>query len=941
MTMRVPRLLPIAAVLIVATAGAVLLLGGNTDPAPPGPVAEPDERVQSTAPAADPATADSALGWPDDGDPMASDELPAEIREAVAKADPSQAPRIRVVRGNPPVAAADVEVLFTTTTAARERLGAALPRRRLEWPELCGARVVTDADGIAQLPLTQEVWLAIARAPAEFAFAFVPPGDRIVTLALQADEQILVTVADDDGRPLAAAPVEILQHEIGAREARVVWGGATDANGEALVRHFQFVRRRGRAAADERFAAALQLIAPAPIFAEFVGRPAQQQAVALVAPRRRPVEVLLTDHRDAALLTPAVVTLTAVTGTSEKPRFPVPRRSLVRSVQKPAGAAPVRFDWVAAGVQLRPGARFDGERKALVGDPVDVPAHADGAPAGPLATRLPLTPPYCVLSGRILIDSREPLAATRIGGVLWRGAESAGGIAVTTIDDGRFDVVRRPGKTEDLVLELLSVVGAGDARRRLGCRAPFRMPPGGERRDLGALVLGELQALCAGTVVDDEGQPVRRANVIVQRKRSAAERPKGRNRGLQNIDLGGLDARALQRFRQMELSFQNSSAALAGDDWRNVPLLRAFTDPAGHFTLYGTRPGGELRVRADTDGHLADSVAWNGTGQQLQIRIDRNGVLRGRALLPQWLPGDAASITLQPFAEEHRKGRTRTVELSRRRGGRFVVEPLHAGRYDAIIRLRNLPDPVLTIPDVFVSPGVTDDARLQAIDLRQSVHRYRLRAVDLRGLPMSIDSPLMMRWQNPDESRGQAGFRWKKGRAEFFCQSTFVELVSFAPGCEPQLITIGPGDQDIAMRRLVPAQLLLPGARALCGAGRKVRVSVILVGESGFPQWLSGIDQATGEQFSFSRWELGKSTGAWLEQSDLVSVPIVKDGKYQVILRVHADNTTRSQQISVTLGEFDLVSDGSVTAPVTLPIDAQRIQQAIARFRPIKSPGKR
>ena len=256
MTMRVPRLLPIAAVLIVATAGAVLLLGGNTDPAPPGPVAEPDERVQSTAPAADPATADSALGWPDDGDPMASDELPAEIREAVAKADPSQAPRIRVVRGNPPVAAADVEVLFTTTTAARERLGAALPRRRLEWPELCGARVVTDADGIAQLPLTQEVWLAIARAPAEFAFAFVPPGDRIVTLALQADEQILVTVADDDGRPLAAAPVEILQHEIGAREARVVWGGATDANGEALVRHFQFVRRRGRAAADERFAAA-------------------------------------------------------------------------------------------------------------------------------------------------------------------------------------------------------------------------------------------------------------------------------------------------------------------------------------------------------------------------------------------------------------------------------------------------------------------------------------------------------------------------------------------------------------------------------------------------------------------------------------------------------------------------------------------------------------
>ena len=63
--------------------------------------------------------------------------------------------------------------------------------------------------------------------------------------------------------------------------------------------------------------------------------------------------------------------------------------------------------------------------------------------------------------------------------------------------------------------------------------------------------------------------------------------------------------------------------------------------------------------------------------------------------------------------------------------------------------------------------------------------------------------------------------------------------------------------------------------------------------------------------------------------------------EHQVILRVHATRSTRSQQVSVTLGEFELRVDGSQLAPVTIPIDAQKVQAALERLKPRQGRGNR
>ncbi|MCA8949351.1 MAG: hypothetical protein KDE27_07600, partial [Planctomycetes bacterium] len=821
-------------------------------------------------------------------------------------------------------------------------LGAELPRRRLAWPETCGQRATTDQDGIAQLPPTRHSWLCAARADGWFGFAIVPPGERTVTIALAVDENVTIEVRDEAGRPAAEVPVVIVQdlkrRERNGRDAiDRIWNGATDRGGRAVARHFQFARRSAENAGGERFAAGLQIATAQSVLAGFAGNPATEDVVHLTLPPLCGLDVQLTDHRGRPLLAPANVFFGPVAWKAAEGDLPdAPSLAHVR-VEKPVGGLPVHLPWLAAGVPLRPSVHFRHVGRPSVGEHVKLPIA--GQPEGTASRiELPLSAAFGLYAGRLVFASGEPVADRTIEAVLWHGFETSE-LELHTTDDGEFDIPQLGRDEPELTLELRLEVTASDtdegaAATLVGCRVPVRPPAGGERRELGDLVLDTVPVLCTGVVVDDRGEPVAGATVVAQRRGADPDLERFRAR----IQGANLDAAQLERFRR--------ALSQRTNPWRDITMLRATTDAAGAFAISGAFPRGtELRVRADTRQHIGSEAPWSGIGQRFHLVIARNGVLRGRALLPAGLPQDCASLTLQPLDEAgqpgNARGGPRRVGLGRRRGGRFAVEPLHAGRYDAIVKLRGVPSPVLTIPDVLITPGECRDPRLAVIDLRQSVFRYVLRAVDYGGNPMPVDSPLVLRWRREDGEIEHSALRWRKGRADFFAGSSLVELVSFAPGCEPLELQLSPGDQDVAMKRLVPAQLVLPGARQLIGPGRKVRVSTILVGDSGYPQWLRGEDQRSGESFSFQRWELGKSTGAWLEHNDLVEVPIVKPGKYQIVLRVHATESERSQQVSLSLGEYDLQVDGSKLSPVTVALDPQQVQELLAQLRPVPPAGSR
>jgi len=891
----------------VAYAATTWLDGEPPPPAAPTQPATAEERADAQP--AHAAAADAALRTADDAalDDGGDDAL---LREAgTPLPDYDTGPVVRVLHDGRPMADVVVHYLRERDLQQRNQRERS-EHSRWEGPELFGLRARTDANGDVRLPPGRGRWFCSASVDGLFGFCAALPRDQVYPLELGVDEQLVVLARHEDNTPAQVGVT--IAHRVGGNTG-TIWRGEADARGRAVVRHFQFVRPDRRGEQPESFAAVARVPSSPPCVAAFEGRPAPGEPVELVVPPFGALAVQLTDFAGAPLLSPASVGMVTPNPTQTEGMPRIDRGMINQRLDKPAGSAPVVIPCVPIGDAVRPYARFPHDRRSAVGKPLPGPTERGAT----VAVELPPHESHCVLAGRLRTDDGRIVAAQQLAVTLWEADRVRRTARIETIDDGRFDLVWS-GEKQDQPrrIELrYRAAGSGDEPTRwLGASVTTSSLRPGSRLDLGDVVLRPLPPLCAGIVVDDQGQPIAGALVHVQQNREPGKpQPAANNPATLEVMLRNSRSRRSTRGQR--------------DPWRNLPNLRTRTAEDGTFVLDGEMPPGEVRVLADDNRHFAASVPLPAPNQSLRIALDRNGIVRGRVLLPGWIARGAVTLTLRPL-EEHRR-ETDTVRTSIDNRRRFTLEPLRPGRYDLLVTMRNLQGPLATVPDVWVTPGVTNEPRLQPLDLTQSLFRYRLRALDQAGVPLTIDGPIHARLQGPDGTWSEAGFRWQKGRAELVTAHQLAELTFFGRGFEPQKRQLPPGDHDVYLRTLQPAMVLVPGARALCGPIRKVRISAILQGDTGYPSSLAGVDQRSGQQFSFPRWDLGRSSGGWLENSDLVAIPLMQAGKYQIILRAHATESTRTPQVSVTLGTFELKPDGVTTT--TVPVDSQAVLEALKR----------
>lgn len=908
-----PPMRSLPALLALCLLGSLLaswwLLAGQPAAPPPAPSSATEPTTPATAAAdvaeaslrAAPSPVGETAGAIDDPLDESTNESTNDGDRTAAEADQRRAPRVLVVRGEPPMPVADATVFFVQEEHAQQRLGAN-PQGlgRWDWPEAIGQRAVTGADGIAHLPVAEAPWLCTASAGDGFGNAIVPPRDRTFTITLVTDEQISLVAHASDDTPAAGIPLALVQ-QLGGNEGAAIWQGRSNEHGRALVRHFQLLRQASAGQpGGERFAAVPAV--PDSIAVEFVGRPASKDDIVLKLPPLGSVRLLLVDHRGLPILSRATVGLSAVFPSTMAGPSPMtlPRHLNLQRREKPLGSEWVVLPFHDLRSQVHVYARYALDRRQAELGPVPGPQR----PGEVIDLQLPLRNTQTVLAGRLTLNN-APLRLGTVEAAIWQGERDVLPTTVETIADGRFDIVLRERlDAAECWLELrldprplLPAKAAAPAPLPMRVGARVRVPAlrGGQRVELGNIELTELPACATGLVIDDQGQPVADADVHVQ---------------LEVLEEGG---------RQR-------------DPWRTLPLFRTRSDASGRFTIDGKKPPGRLRVRADTDKHFADSVPLAREGQDLRIKIDRNGILRGRVLLPDWLADGATSLQLRPFDEAQRAQGTRSLDLSRRGGGRFTIEPLRPGRFDALVLLRGMPAPLAIVQDVFVQPGETRDQRFRPLDLREALHRFRLRAVDNYGQPFPLDGPILASCRQLDGTVNDATFRWQKGRAELITTAPVADLVFFGRGHQTVRLTLNAGESDVRLPTVQPALLELPGARALCGPTRKVRVSVLLQGETSLPGSLAGIDQRTGERFAFHRRDLGRSSGAWLEGNDTVEIPLLQSGRYEVLLRPHAGDTERSPQGQISLGTFELHIDSPSRMPVRVPVDPVTVGQALLKL---------
>lgn len=800
-------------------------------------------------------------------------------------------PIISVVRGSPPapVPAASVHFVDRATAQQRHRQSSRPWVHEMDLPFVHGATVQTGNDGKVRLPSVTELLIVSVLHEGTFATASLDRRHKDeVTLRLRKDETLRVLVQSQGDKPCAGVPIVLYQGETFGKTQQI-WAAPTGADGFAVAAHFQeFRQNRGPNDVKSRYCAAVRVPLATPVAAEFQGNPAPSEPVRLLLPGTGRVEVTLTDRAGLPLLSEATISLAVVRPEGFKLDLPLDAGFDALRGRKTLGEEPVVFERVGLGIQLRPNCRMDQDPRSFRGPDVTSPAQAFEV----VRVRLQLPDDWAVLLGSVQDSSGAVAANLQLSFDLARGAQSTRAGSVTTLADGRFDLaVRLERALSPASLELRRPQSEDPWQ---GIRVDLGGLSPGERRDLGTLRLQSLPLLASGVCVDDTGQPLIGADVRVQLAGGPQPGREGR-----------------------------------GESWNDTPLGQSSTGEDGRFNIFGPRPPFPLRLRASFRDHFAETSPPVGHGAEVRLVLQRAGKLAGTAVLPEWLPAESATLRLvQQHAQQGASKLTRETTLQADRGGRFRVENLRPGSYDAVVTVRNLPEPVLQFETVMIAPGDNQDARLQPVDLRSCLFRYRLQATGPSG-PLPVTGPVLARMQKPDGSNAEVGFRMQNGAAEMITQSSMMTLLVFARGYPPTQLTVVPGDHTVFMQPLHPAYVRMPGLRALCGPERRVRVSMIFAGKTSLPEGLNGTDHRSGESFSFPRWEMSRSGGGWLDNTDTAEVILSRNGPHDAVLRIYEDATEQGSQSAVGVGKLDVVLDGAGPNTYTLSFDAARVAAAV------------
>ncbi len=884
--MRASRLL--AALAVALAAGGAWMLLAEHETETPRPIHSPatddvtelDDLVVRTAGAGSDA---------DGSDGGERDEFGrVEVADDADAGDDAAAEGLEVLVLDGEVPVPDAEVFWGDENELERRGREADLSRRTHDGALAarfGARAVTGSDGRVSLPpvAMREPELA-ARKGELFGVGERRRGSRDVVIRLQRDETLTIDVVRPDGEPLAGAPVAVVQS--GGRRPDFLWSEAADERGRIVIEHFQLYRNDSRRG-GERTSALLRIPGPVMVAKDFPD-PAPAEPLILEAPATTSLTVSVVDAQGLPVRAPLAISLTPAEG--EREQAGLASWFTSASETKDSGDTEVLFPFVATATRLSPRVRFVDDRDhAWTGVEITTPRTPDSEAQVEVATPDWLT----LLEGRLLDADEAPLSRQTIDFIVRAGNRPVERERLRTFDDGIFELALRADRPEFVApyeLEVRDEVRDDDPQ---GVDVGLAGLPPGDRVRLGDLMLRVLPPIARGLVVDDLGEPIRGADV------------------------------------QLE-AFRTLAGEGAETRWLDENQVDDRTDDEGRFALHGDRSGlGRVRLRVARRGHESVYVESFDGQRDVRVMLQRHGALMTRFTVPEWLPDEVLQLRITSRDPEVQP---RQEDVDRRGNfGVAMVDEMRPGLYDVALLLRGFDDPVAEVGSVSVMPGIrppTRDPRLDAIDLANTLFRYRFEGVRQDGSTHSdLSGAVVAKLPGPDGSPQWTAFSWRGNSAEIITFERNLEVFALSDGRPPQRLLAVPGTTQVVLPDLHPAELLLPGLRELVG-GRRVRVSMVFQGDTGLPSSLRAYDQRSGRSFTLSRAMLSKSGGAWLGDDPLVRVPLHRNGRFDVVARIYPENG-RGGPESRKVGEVDVILDGVAPQRDTVPIDPAVVRDAL------------
>lgn len=504
---------------------------------------------------------------------------------------------------------------------------------------------------------------------------------QIVKLMLEADTALRVRVANAQNHDLAGVPVGLRSMQDEQSEWLVE--RTTGSDGRAVFSHLQRLVFHRSGSADLELAPALPLHDPPVIPVRMSAIPAEEQL--LILPATGSVVVRLLDPDRRPMLDAARVVLQATTEQRpewlEETEFYQQARNGSHAMESTQGEA--RFPHVGLGMGLEVGVDFDGtwnfELTSARGP------ESAGEETVIEAVQRVLRPSLVL---RVLLPDGTPLANADLEVLLrtttvdWNNADGderrtdADGWLRFTLDG---DWVQ---ERTDVQRSIEIRYGAPDSHVVLAGRLPGRAAWRSGPNDLGELRLEPLPILAAGIVVDEEGQPIVGAGVLLSR-------------------------RQMRRGRE---------------SWRDDGYSLQRTDQNGAFTLTGFMPEGIYRLSARHADFKPESLAWREKATDHRIVLKRGRFLQGRVLLDPDIAATDVEVRVVVAGADISQGNAE-ASAHLERNGQFRCGPGVSERVDLWI-WDNRTDRALYRVESLAShdPGADPDPRLDPLDLRSRLY---------------------------------------------------------------------------------------------------------------------------------------------------------------------------------------------------------------------------
>lgn len=627
---------------------------------------------------------------------------------------------IDLVKGSP-VANATIWV-FDPSQYDEKAFGAAL-KTQPDWELLAptfARKLSTDEQGLVAVAQPREWLRLLGRSGALYGehYQETGPDGQIAKLLLETDGSIRVRVTDARDQGLAGVPLGIRTQQ--GQQSEWLMQRTSGADGRAVFAHVQRTGFRRGSNSQLEIAPALPLDEAPVIPVRLSALPAEEQI--LILPDTGSVLVRLLDPDRRPLTGMARVYLQEALAVRpewmEENEFAPAAAQGAHQVESEKGEA--RFPRVGLGLPLELGVDFDGTWNYEL-------THARGPErAGEevvIEAVQKVLRPSLVL--RILRPDGSPLTEASIRLTLrttnaeWSNAQSkyddtdAAGRLRTTLD-GDW-VQERTDAQRSLEVRYEEPGTDLELAGRLPGRAAWRAGP----NELGELRLEPLTILAAGQVVNEAGQPIVGANVLLSR-------------------------RLMRRGRE---------------SWRDDNSIMARSGPDGSFSLSGFLPDGVYRLAARHAEYKPETLPWREKAADHRIVLKRGRFLQGRVLLAPDLAADNLEMRVVPAGTA--VGDVNAEAQARLdRHGQFSCGPGVSERVDLWVWDRQTDQVLYRVESLAAhDPGADPDPRLNPLDLRDRIYEVEVLVrseadLDLEdgvNFALSRDTELPDDWSGSDE----------------------------------------------------------------------------------------------------------------------------------------------------------------------------------------------